>query len=87
MRQYCTEYPSEFNRCRLSPFSGARRDPLESQAPKGAITSFSGSYLPATAMKEQHLDQVQEFVDVHNCDLGSNEPSYEPLHFCLIFGC
>ena len=30
--------------------------------------------------KEQHSDQVPQFVDVQHYDLCGNEPSYQPLH-------
>jgi hypothetical protein len=49
---------------------------LEWEAKGGEAPVNLTGKLPATAVKEQHSDQVPEFVSVQHYDLGRNEPSH-----------
>ena len=58
----------------LSNCTDAVRDPLEWEGGEAPV-KLTGE-LPATAVKEQHSDQVPEFVSVQHYDLSRNEPSH-----------
>lgn len=55
---------------------GALPDPLKWEVKGGEAQVNLAAKLPATAVKEQHSDQVPEFVSVQHYDLSRNEPSH-----------